>query len=174
MSGENSGRAFGAFARSTHKRVERGELILTHCNSYVNGYWTDITRTYVLGEAGERERIMFRAISEAHHAALAAIAPGVLARDVDRAARETLSAHGFGPQFKHSTGHGVGFAAIDANAYPRIHPKSDDRLEPGMVFNIEPGIYFPGHGGMRHCDMVAVTESGVELLTPFQPVEAQT
>lgn len=74
----------------------------------------------------------------------------------------------FGPQFKHSTGHGVGFSAISANAKPRLHPKSTETLETGMVFNVEPAIYFEGYGGIRHCDMVTVTEAGAELLTPFQ------
>jgi Xaa-Pro aminopeptidase len=79
-----------------------------------------------------------------------------------------LAERGFGPQFKHGTGHGVGFAAIDHNARPRIHPASDDVLEVGMVFNVEPAVYVEGWGGLRHCDLVAVTGEGAELLTPFQ------
>jgi Xaa-Pro aminopeptidase len=63
--------------------------------------------------------------------------------------------------------HGVGFAAIDDNAPPQIHPKSTDVLVEGMTFNVEPGSYIEGYGGMRHCDMVAVTRDGYELLTPF-------
>jgi Xaa-Pro aminopeptidase len=78
-----------------------------------------------------------------------------------------LTAHGYGEAFKHPTGHGVGFAAIDHDALPRLHPKSPDVLETGMVFNVEPGVYFEGYGGLRHCDMVAVTASGAEVLTPF-------
>ena len=96
------------------------------------------------------------------------------AADVDAAARDVLKMRGFGPQFKHSTGHGVGFSAIDANAKPRLHPKSEDTLEAGMVFNVEPAIYFEGYGGMRHCDMVAVTDSGAEVLTPFQSSTGQS
>jgi len=65
-------------------------------------------------------------------------------------------------------GHGIGFAAISANARPRIHPASDEILETGMTFNIEPSIYIEGYGGARHCDMVAVTSNGMELLTDFQ------
>ncbi len=167
MSGVNSAKAFGAYARSRSKTVESGDLVLMHCNSYVDGYWTDITRTYCMGTPGERQRRMYAAISAAREAALAAIRPGARAADVDKAARDVVTAHGFGKEFKHATGHGVGFAAIDHNAMPRIHPKSDEVLEPGMVFNVEPGIYIDDFGGMRHCDMVAVTESGVELLTPF-------
>jgi len=141
MSGVHSGNAYGAFARSTSKLIERGDLALTHCNSQVNGYWTDITRTYAIGGISDRDREMYDAIFAARGAALQATAPGVAAADVDRAARTVLDSRGFGARFKHSTGHGVGFGAIDANALPRIHPKSPDRLEQGMVFNIEPGIY---------------------------------
>jgi len=168
MSGVNSAKAFGAYARSRSKIVEAGDLVLMHCNSYADGYWTDITRTYCMGPPSELQRKMFTAIAAGREAALAAIRPGARARDVDKAARDVVAAHGFGKEFKHATGHGVGFAAIDHNAMPRIHPKSDEVLEPGMVFNVEPGIYIDDFGGMRHCDMVAVTESGMELLTPFQ------
>ena len=111
---------------------------------------------------------MYEAIAVARQAALSAIRPGAKGSEIDSAAREVLKTRGFGPHFKHSTGHGIGFSAIDANAKPRLHPKSDDTLEVGMVFNVEPAIYFEGYGGIRHCDMVTVTESGAELLTPFQ------
>jgi Xaa-Pro aminopeptidase len=106
-------------------------------------------------------------VAEAGRQALAAVRPGTKASEVDRAAREVLARRGFSKAFKHATGHGVGFAAIDHNAHPRIHPLSDEILEAGMVFNIEPAVYFTGIGGMRHCDMVAVTPQGGELLTPF-------
>ena len=69
--------------------------------------------------------------------------------------------------FKHSTGHGVGFAAADPNALPRVHPASPDVLEKGMTFNIEPAIYIEGVGGMRHCDVVACTNVGTNVLTDF-------
>lgn len=87
---------------------------------------------------------------------------------MDRAARAVLADQGFGEYFKHATGHGVGFAAIDHNARPRLHPASDDVLMTGMVFNVEPAVYLDGYGGLRHCDVVAVTAAGAEVLTPFQ------
>lgn len=121
-----------------------------------------------MGEPDTRQQQMFDAVSAARQEALSAIRPGVKAADVDAAARDILKTRGFGPHFKHSTGHGVGFSAIDANAKPRLHPKSEDVLEVGMVFNVEPAIYFDGYGGMRHCDMVLVTDSGAEVLTAFQ------
>ena len=94
--------------------------------------------------------------------------PGVEARAVDQAARDVLADHGLGASFKHPVGHGVGFAAIDHNARPRLRPGSPDVLLPGMVCNIEPAVYLENAGGLRHCDMVAVTDTGLELLTPFQ------
>ncbi|HLJ15566.1 MAG TPA: Xaa-Pro peptidase family protein [Bryobacteraceae bacterium] len=167
MSGANSALASKAYARSRGKRIEAGDLVLVHCNSYVDGYWTDITRTYSVGEPEERRKQMYDAVFAAREAALASLRPGAKAAEADQAARSVLQARGFGPQFTHSTGHGVGFSAISANAKPRLHPRSSDLIEPGMVFNIEPAIYFNGYGGIRHCDMVAVTETGTELLTPF-------
>ena len=79
-----------------------------------------------------------------------------------------MEKRGFTKEFRHPTGHSVGFVAIDHNAPPRLHPMSPDVLETGMVFNVEPGIYIEGYGGMRHCDVVAVTETAYEVLTPFQ------
>ncbi len=168
MSGPNSALAYAAYQRSRARRIESGDLVLIHCNSYVDGYWTDITRTFCLGAMDEHKRRMYDAILAARETALAAIKPGVRAADVDRAARAVLSRFGFEKEFKHGLGHGVGFAAINHNARPRLHPASQDVLEPGMIFNIEPGIYIDGVGGIRHCDMVLVTEDGPELLTPFQ------
>jgi Xaa-Pro dipeptidase len=168
MSGPNSALAAGAYARSRARFIDQGDLALVHCNSYVDGYWTDITRTYSFGKASERQRDIYDAVFAARESAFARIAPGALAADVDRGAREVLRERGFGAEFKHGAGHGVGFGAICAGNKPRIHPKSTDVLEAGMVFNVEPAVYFEGYGGVRHCDMVAVTESGYELLTPFQ------
>jgi Xaa-Pro aminopeptidase len=168
MSGPNSAKAGAAFAFTGNRQLQRGDLVLIHSNSYADGYWTDITRTQVLGDPTEKQRKVFTAIFDARAAAFSAIRPGVRAADIDAAAREIIRQHGFAKEFPHSLGHGVGFAAISANAHPRIHPKSDEVLETGMTFNVEPSIYIEGFGGARHCDMVAVTVSGMELLTDFQ------
>jgi Xaa-Pro dipeptidase len=168
MSGPNSAKAKAAFAHTGNRELQRGDLVLIHSNSYADGYWTDITRTHVLGERTEKQQKIFAAIAEARRAAYAIIKPGARAADIDNAAREVIRHHGFEKEFPHSLGHGVGFAAISANAHPRIHPRSDEVLETGMTFNVEPSIYIDGFGGARHCDMVAVTENGMELLTDFQ------
>jgi Xaa-Pro aminopeptidase len=168
MSGPNAAKAYAAYQRSRARNLTQGDLALVHCNSYADGYWTDITRTFCLGEPDERARLMYEAVFAARQAALATIRPGASAAAVDAVARQVLAAYGFGAEFKHGLGHGVGFAAIDHNARPRLHPASPDVLETGMVFNIEPAIYIAGYGGLRHCDMVVVTATGVEVLTPFQ------
>jgi Xaa-Pro aminopeptidase len=168
MSGRNSAQASAAYARSRAEQIGAHEFVLVHCNSYADGYWTDITRTYVLGTPEQRQLRLYEAVFSARAAALAAIRPGARASEVDRAAREVLKSRGVGDAFRHPIGHGVGFAAISANARPRIHPQSDEVLETGMVFSLEPAVYIEDYGGLRHCDVVTVTASGVEVLTPFQ------
>jgi Xaa-Pro aminopeptidase len=167
MSGPNSATASAAYARTRTRMVEEGDLVMIHANTCADGFWTDITRTYTAGQPVKRHDEMRAAILEARSHALAAIKPGAHASDVDTAAREVMKAHGYGEAFRHATGHGVGFAAANANALPRIHPKSPDLLVEAMTFNIEPAAYFAEYGGMRHCDVVAVTANGARVLTEF-------
>jgi Xaa-Pro aminopeptidase len=168
MSGPNSAKASAAYARTRQRVVEDGDLVMIHANTCADGYWTDITRTYIAGRPTERQTSMRAAIMEAREAALGAIRPGVAACDIDHAARSVMQAHGLGDAFKHATGHGVGFAAANPQGRPRIHPLSPDVLETNMTFNVEPAAYFDGYGGMRHCDLVAVTADGVDVMTKFQ------
>lgn len=167
MSGPNSAKASGAYARTRRRVLQKDDLVMIHANTVGDGYWTDITRTFVVGAHSSSQQRMREAITEARAAALSAVSPGAPAQAVDAAARDVLTRHGFGSRFTHPTGHGVGFAAADPNAMPRIHPKSPDVLEAGMTFNIEPAIYCEGVGGMRHCDVVACSESGADVLTSF-------
>jgi Xaa-Pro aminopeptidase/Xaa-Pro dipeptidase len=168
MSGPKAAQAHAAYARTGTRELAAGDLVLIHCNSYVDGLWTDVTRTYCLGNPDERQRCLFEAVFAARAAALAVIRPGVRGAEVDRAARTVLEERGFGGLFKHSAGHGVGFAAINHNAPPRLHPHSDDVLHAGMACNVEPALYLDGYGGLRHCDVVLVSPTGAEILTPFQ------
>ena len=158
MSGPNAAKAGRAYARSRARAIGQGEVALVHCNSHVGGFWTDITRCYCAGAPGAPAADMYDAVFEARAAALDVVRTGASARDVDGAARAILESRGYGSAFTHGTGHGVGFAAIDHNAIPRLHPASPDTLEPGMVFNIEPAIYLDGVTGVRHCDVVALGE----------------
>ena len=141
MSGPNSALADAAYARSRERLLQSGDLVMVHCNSYVDGFWTDITRTYVAGRPDRKQEAIYTAVFEARDAALSVTKPGIAAAEVDRAAREVLAQHGYMNEFTHQTGHGVGFDAISHNSRPRLHPKSPDVLEAGMVFNIEPAVY---------------------------------
>jgi Xaa-Pro aminopeptidase len=165
MSGANGAEAYKSFQASTDRRLQEGDLALVHCNSFVDGFWTDITRTYPVGRIGQRECDVLSAIAEARSAALDAVRPGVRAEDVDAAARREMERCGFGKEFRHGTGHGVGFVAIDHDAPPRLTPGSPDLIEVGMAFNVEPGAYFEGWGGARHCDMVLCGEDGAEVIS---------
>jgi Xaa-Pro aminopeptidase len=167
MSGPNSYKASGAYARTRSRVLTEGDLVMIHANTVGDGYWSDITRTWIVGSPNDQQQRMYDAIDKARQAAFNAIAPGVSAKSVDAAARSVLTGYGFGAAFKHATGHGVGFTGADGHAVPRIHPASTDTLEAGMTFNIEPAIYLEDIGGMRHCDVVSCTHNGVELLTDF-------
>jgi len=167
MSGPNSAKAGGAFARTTNREIAAGDLVLLHCNPYIDGYFGDVTRTYSLGEPTSRVREMFEAILLSRDSALSSLGPGIRAADVDRAARKVLEQRGFGDNFTHGVGHSLGFSVISAEYPPRLNPTSPDVLEVGCTVNIEPAIYVEGFGGIRHCDAVTITATGYELLTPF-------
>jgi Xaa-Pro aminopeptidase len=167
MSGPNSAKAGAAFARSRQRVIEEGDLVMIHANTCADGYWTDLTRTYVAGQSSPRQRDMRSAICAARTAGLAAIRPGVTGQQVDHAARSVMESYGFGKAFRHAAGHGVGFAAANPNGRPRIHPLSPDVLEEGMTFNLEPAAYFDNYGGMRHCDLIAVTHDGARVMSDF-------
>ncbi len=167
MSGPNAAKASAAYARTRRRALEENDLVMIHCNSYVDGFWTDITRTYTFRIPSERQVKMYEAVFAARAAALSSIKPRAPAAEVDRAARQVIENFSFGNYLKHGTGHGVGFSPMSAYSVPQIHAESPDILEAGMVFNVEPAIYIEGYGGLRQCDMVTVTGDGFELLTQF-------
>jgi Xaa-Pro aminopeptidase len=155
-------------ARPTERRFDEGDLIVLDFGGVYDSYCVDLTRTVSVGPASARARRVHQAVLEAHDRAVAAVGPGVSRFEVDAAARAALAEAGFAEAFGHGTGHGLG---IEVHEDPRItmrRPDVDTRNEalvPGMVFTIEPGAYFPGWGGVRIEDDVAVTGTGVELLT---------
>jgi Xaa-Pro aminopeptidase len=127
------------------------------------GYCSDMTRTVHFGAPTVRERNAYQAVLEAQEAGVAAVSSGVSSGEVDEAARSVLRREGLAEAFSHSTGHGVGLEIHEA---PRIGAKQKARLQAGMVITIEPGVYLPGEFGLRIEDMVAVTQTGGEILTP--------
>ena len=168
MSGPNSATASAAYARTRSRILQGEDLVMMHCNSYADGFWTDITRTYTLGVPDEKKKKIYEAVHEARDAAFAIIKPGIRAAEVDSTTRGVVEKFGLGALLRHGTGHGVGYSPMSAYSRPRIHGGSPDILEEGMVFNVEPAVYEEGYGGVRQCNMAAVSKTGVELLTPFQ------
>ncbi len=127
------------------------------------GYCSDMTRTVHVGRPTAEARGAYEAVREAQQAAVEAVRPGVSVGEVDAAARKILKKNGLGKHFSHSTGHGVG---LEIHELPRIAAGQTDVLKTGMVITIEPGVYLPGKWGIRIEDMVLVTETGCEVLTP--------
>lgn len=125
-------------------------------------YCSDVTRTFILGHPPNRVREVYNVVLAAQEAALRAVRPGVALGEIDRAAREVIEAAGYGPYFTHRTGHGLG---IDIHEAPDVSAGSEERVEAGMVFSIEPGIYLEGDFGVRIEDCVVVTDDGCEPLT---------
>jgi Xaa-Pro aminopeptidase len=127
------------------------------------GYCSDMTRTVHVGQPGREARRAYEAVREAQQAAINAVKPGATVGKVDDAARKVLRRHNLAKYFTHSTGHGVGLEIHEA---PRIAAGQTEVLQPGMVITIEPGVYIPRMWGIRIEDMVLVTETGCEVLTP--------
>jgi Xaa-Pro aminopeptidase len=153
MSGPNSGHVSGTYGRSRTRRFTEGDLVIVRCHCYADGYWADIARTYHIGAVDPAKKPMFDAVLDARCAVLEALQPGIKAGELDEIARRAIDAHGFGAFIKHPTGHGTGFGALEHTARPRLHPKSTDVIEEGMVLKVEPGIYIEGRGGVRKADI---------------------
>lgn len=151
------------------RKIQKGDFILFDLGVVYNGYCSDITRTVAFGEPSPDKREIYETVRRAEEAAVAAVKPGVTAMALDKTARDIITEAGYGEYFTHRLGHGLG---ISVHEFPSITGVNDMKLEKGMVFTIEPGIYHPDITGVRIEDDVVVTESGVEVLTKF-PKELQ-
>ena len=153
--------------RATAQAIVPGGFVVCDFGVILGGYCSDQTRTvWVKAASGTvpgEARHAYESVREAQQAAVAAVKPGVSVAEVDEAARKVLRKAGLGRYFTHSTGHGVGLEIHEA---PRVAAGQKEILRPGMVITIEPGVYFPGKWGVRIEDMVAVSETGCEVLTP--------
>jgi Xaa-Pro aminopeptidase len=149
--------------RASQHKVPRNGFVVCDFGVILAGYCSDMTRTVHVGRASREARGFYEAVQEAQRAGIEAVRPGIAVSEVDRAARSVLRRAGMGRYFTHSTGHGVGLEIHEA---PRIAAGQTEILQPGMIITIEPGAYVPGKWGVRVEDMVLVTESGREVLTP--------
>jgi Xaa-Pro dipeptidase len=153
----------------TPQVVREGTILLIDGGCSVEGYRSDISRTFVLGTPTEKMTRVFEIERRAQDAALAAAGPGVECQAVDAAARRVIEEAGFGPgyaYFTHRVGHGIG---MDGHEWPYLVKGNTLPLEPGMTFSDEPGIYIPGEFGVRLEDDMVITEDGARLFTPQSP-----
>jgi Xaa-Pro aminopeptidase len=147
---------------TSNYRIKSGEPVICDIGATVEGYRSDLTRTFTLGRMRPLYKKVFRIVSDAQEEGIRRLRPGVTAGSIDLASRNVIKKHGYGSTFVHSTGHGVG---IDIHEHPRLGPGAKDILQEGMVVTVEPGIYLPGQFGVRIEDTLLVTASGSELLT---------
>jgi Xaa-Pro aminopeptidase len=152
--------------RPSERAVAQGDLVVLDFGATFDGYRSDMTRTVWVGEPATSEQVRIYDVVEASQAAgVAAVAAGVAAADIDKVCRQVIADAGWGEQFVHGTGHGVG---LDIHEAPSVASTSSDTLMPGHVVTVEPGIYLPGVAGVRIEDTVVVTDAGCDLLT-FTP-----
>lgn len=154
----------GAFPhhQTGQRKLQEGDAIVIDIGGRKDGFPSDITRMAVIGSPPDGYGQIHSIVEKAVQAALKAAKPGVLAREVDAAARRVIEDAGYGEYFVHRTGHGMG---IDGHEPPYITATSETVLEEGMVFSIEPGIYIPGRFGIRLEDIVILREDGPEILS---------
>lgn len=165
MSGPNGQFAGQTYNVSTTRKVAKADLVSLELGVVADGYWTDLTRVHCAGKPSAKQKALFDLVARAHDAAATATQVGGRWSETDRAAREVIKEAGHGEFFPHITGHGLGFCYHEI--HPLLGPDFDHVVETGQVVTIEPAVYRPGLGGVRHEDAYLVTEKGVENLSPF-------
>lgn len=161
--------SFGANAADPHHGpsgavLQAGDSVVFDIYTPVRQYWCDMTRTVFFGRADDEQRRVYELVRQANCAAEKAVRPGMEMCEIDAVARNLITAGGYGPQFTHRLGHGLG---IDCHEPPDNSASDHTVVKPGMVFSIEPGIYLPGRFGVRVEDLVLVTQDGCEVLNHY-------
>jgi Xaa-Pro dipeptidase len=149
-------------ATPSDRKLQPGDLLVVDWGAAVNGYVSDLTRTFAVGEVDAEYQKIHKIVQEANIAGRAAARPGVPCANVDLAARTVIEQAGYGQYFTHRTGHGIG---MEGHEDPYMRGDNMQLLEPGMAFTVEPGIYLPGRNGARIEDDVVITEDGAESLS---------
>jgi len=151
-------------AKPTERPIQTGEPIIVDIGARIEGYCSDLTRTFYLGEADSTFARVYDIVLGAQLVTLATLEAGMSGEQADRLARTVIEEAGYGKDFGHSLGHGVGLAPHEE---PRLAPKVSGKLSNGMVFTVEPGIYIVGWGGVRIEDMVVLEKGKPRLLSQF-------
>lgn len=149
-------------ASPTERKLQAGDLLVVDWGAAYDGYISDLTRTFAVGEVGEEYKKIHAIVQESNAAGRAAGKPGAPCANVDKAARDVIEKAGYGKYFTHRTGHGIGMEGHEA---PYMRGDNMQLLEPGMAFTVEPGIYLTGRNGVRIEDDMVVTETGTESLS---------
>jgi Xaa-Pro dipeptidase len=157
-------------ASPTERKLQAGDLLVVDWGAAYDGYISDLTRTFALGEVDEEYQKIHSIVQEANAAGRAAAQPGAPCANVDNAARDVIEKAGYGTYFTHRTGHGIG---MEGHEEPYMRGDNMQLLEPGMAFTVEPGIYLPERNGVRIEDNVVITESGADVLSDM-PREIRT
>lgn len=149
-------------AQPSARKLVSGDLLVIDWGASWQGYASDLTRTFGIGEIGAEERTMYQLVRAANRAGREAAAPGIRCGAIDDAARAVIDAGGYGQYFNHRTGHGLG---MQCHEEPYIRSDNSELLQPGMTFTVEPGIYLSGKNGVRIEDDVLITANGAESLS---------
>ena len=158
-SGENSALPH---AQPTERIIRNGDLVIIDVGAVVEGYRSDMTRTFVIGNPSDQQQECLAVVREAQEAAEKILKPGVPCAEIDHQCRTRIEEAGWGSNFIHGTGHGVG---LDIHEAPMINSRSGDKLVAGMVITIEPGVYFPDSFGVRWEDLYEITNDGATQLS---------
>jgi Xaa-Pro dipeptidase len=151
-------------ASCTGRKIERGDLIVVDIGASYCGYCSDITRTFIAGKPDAKRAEIYETVLRSYDAAYTAMKPGVYCRDVDAVSRKVISDAGYGRNYSHSLGHGVG---LEIHEPPSVSQSSNEILRNGNVVSNEPGIYIHGFGGVRIEDTVLITKGGPRRLTDY-------
>ena len=149
-------------ASPSDRKLQAGDMLVVDWGAAYDGYISDLTRTFAVGEVDDEFKKIHKIVQEANAAGRAAGKPGVPCADVDIAARTVIEKAGYGEFFTHRTGHGIG---MEGHEEPYMRGDNMQILEPGMAFTVEPGIYLPGRNGVRVEDNVVITDTGAEVLS---------
>lgn len=149
-------------ASPTERKLQSGDLLVIDWGATHDGYISDLTRTFAVGDVDDEYQKIHKIVQEANAAGRAAGKPGARCADVDIAARNVIEKSGYGEYFTHRTGHGIG---MEGHEEPYMRGDNEQLLEPGMAFTVEPGIYLPGKNGVRVEDNVVITETGADVLS---------
>lgn len=144
------------------RRLTKNQIVLIDLGVKVNGFSSDLTRTFWVGRISRKFEEIYNIVLTAQKLAISGIRPGRQICEIDKLARDYIKKQGYGRYFGHALGHGIGLVVHEL---PRINSRNKERLQEGMVFSIEPGIYIPGWGGVRIEDLVLVTKNSCEVLT---------